>query len=75
MFLKIRGAIYDLNLLKKQFEYKGEVKWRYFAPDNSDSENPMLKWDLEQKEKFRFSVFEIITSIKEIRLICSVCET
>jgi len=42
---------YDLHIqfveLKSRLKYRGEIKWRYFAPYNSDLENPMLRWDSE----------------------------
>lgn len=60
--------------LKRQKKYHGEVKWRYFAPQNSDAENPMLDWDMARRNDFRSALFEIITGTKSIRLVCGVCE-
>lgn len=35
--------------LKAQKKYRGEIKWRFFAPNNNDTSNPMLDWDTEKK--------------------------
>ena len=60
--------------LKRQKQYRGEVKWRYFAPSNDDADNPMRGWEHERKNDFRAAVFGIITGTKSIRLICGVCD-
>ena len=60
--------------LKRQKQYRGEVKWRYFAPANDDITNPMRDWDQDRRNDFRSSVFSIITGTKSIRLICGVCD-
>ncbi|MCY4230136.1 MAG: DUF3800 domain-containing protein [Alphaproteobacteria bacterium] len=58
--------------LKSMLKYRGEVKWRYFAPRNKDSNNPMLDWEIDQKEYFRRAVFKIITETKSLRIIAGV---
>lgn len=63
-----------LNGLKIRKKYHGELKWRFFAPDNSDDDNPMLDWDREDKEAFRKDVFGIITSEKSVRIVAAVCD-
>ena len=60
--------------LKRQMQYYGEVKWRYFAPKNKDDENPMRDWDADRKERFRRAVFRIITNGKSLRIISGVCD-
>jgi len=60
--------------LKRRMKYRGEVKWRYFAPHNADPENPMLEWDMVQRNVFRSELFSIIKSFKSMRLICGVSE-
>lgn len=54
--------------LKRAAAYHGEVKWRFFAPNNSDPGNPMLGWDQDRKNQFRDRVFAIITGWKGIVL-------
>lgn len=61
-----------LTGLKRASKYRGEVKWRFFAPNNRDADNPMLEWDMAQKNDFRDKVFGIITDTKSCRIIgCS----
>lgn len=58
--------------LKRASGYHGELKWRFFAPNNNDAENPMLDWHQDMKNSFRDSVFKIITDSKSCRIIaCS----
>jgi hypothetical protein len=58
--------------LKRASNYHGEVKWRFFAPRNNDSGNPMLGWDQGRKNGFRDQVFAIITDTKSCKIIaCS----
>jgi hypothetical protein len=63
-----------LHGLKTRKKYRGELKWRFFAPDNKDKENPMLTWTKEQKNDFRKEAFSIITSDKSLRIIAGICE-
>ena len=60
--------------LKRQKQYHGEVKWRYFAPYNRDDNNPMLSWPKDQRNDFRKSVFGIVTKTKSLRIIAGVCD-
>lgn len=58
--------------LKRATGYRGELKWRFFAPNNSDEENPMLDWQQDDKNSFRDSVFKIITDTKSCKIVaCS----
>lgn len=60
--------------LKSRLKYRGEVKWRYFAPKNKDASNPMLGWQPDRKEEFRRAVFKIVTETKSLRIIAGVCD-
>lgn len=64
-----------LSGLKRSSGYHGEVKWRYFAPNNDDVSNPMLGWDRERRNIFRERVFSIITETKSCRIIACISET
>ncbi|MBK6467664.1 MAG: hypothetical protein IPF96_13005 [Rhodobacter sp.] len=63
--------------LKISSKYNGEVKWRYFAPSNTDDDNPMLGWEQVRKDEFRSAVFKIITDQGSIWLLACVwhCKT
>ena len=64
-----------LTGLKRATAYHGEVKWRYFAPNNDDAANPMRHWDAARRNEFRSRVFSIITETKSYRIIACVSET
>lgn len=59
---------------KRAAGYRGEVKWRFFAPNNDDTDNPMRSWDQSTKNEFRDRVFKIITDTKSCRIIACVSE-
>jgi Protein of unknown function (DUF3800) len=60
--------------LKRASGYHGEVKWRYFAPNNNDADNPMSAWDSPKRNIFRERVFSIITDTKSCKIIACVSE-
>lgn len=64
-----------LSGLKRAAHYRGEVKWRYFAPNNTDPENPMLEWPQDRRNDFRRQVFSIITDTKSCKVIACVSES
>lgn len=63
-----------LSGLKRASGYHGEVKWRYFAPNNQDQENPMAAWPQERRNAFREKVFAIITETKSCKIIACASE-
>lgn len=60
--------------LKRAEGYRGEVKWRFFAPQNNDEANPMREWPAQQRNAFREKVFSIITATKSAKLIACIAE-
>lgn len=62
-----------LEGLKASSKYHGEIKWRFFAPNNTDDDNAMRTWPQGQRDAFRTAVFRIITEQKSIRLLACVC--
>ena len=67
-------AFRRLHGLKTAVRYKGELKWRFFAPDNNDESNPMAGWDQNRRNEFRAAAFKIVTGDKSIKIIAGVCE-
>ncbi len=61
--------------LKRAEGYRGEIKWRFFAPSNSDADNPMSDWDQARRNEFRMRVFSIITEAKSCRIIACCSES
>ena len=61
--------------LKRASGYRGEVKWRFFAPNNDDPDNPMQGWKQDKRNEFRSAVFSIITETKSCRIVACVSES
>jgi len=61
--------------LKRRMGYRGELKWRYFAPNNHQNENPMKEWDQASRNDFRLEVFKILTDAKSCRILAGVSES
>lgn len=59
---------------KRAAGYRGEVKWRFFAPNNNDEDNPMRSWEQATKNDFRDRIFKIITDAKSCRIIACISE-
>lgn len=68
------GMHEKLSGLKRAAGYHGEVKWRYFAPNNDDADNPMSTWDQPRRNNFRERVFSIVTETKSCRVIACISE-
>lgn len=58
--------------LRPEFRVFGEVKWRFFGPENQDPKNPVRKLDQAARDAFRTQMFEILTRRKSIRIIACV---
>jgi len=69
------GMSDKLNGLKRRENYHGEVKWRFFAPNNTDADNPMLGWARDRCNLFRDNIFSIITETKSCKIIACLSES
>ncbi|MBB3982353.1 hypothetical protein GGR44_002016 [Sphingobium fontiphilum] len=70
-----QGMNDKLSGLKLRLQYRGEVKWRFFAPNNHDPENPMKDWEQDRRNNFRNDIFSIITETKSCKIIACVSES
>ena len=70
-----RMVLGRLRGLKTNNGYRGEVKWRYFAPKNDDSRNPMREWSPSQRNDFREAFFRILRAEDSVRIIAGVCDS
>lgn len=61
--------------LKVASGYRGELKWRYFAPNNSEPQNPMRDWGQGDRNVFREKVFRIITDSKSCKIVACASES
>jgi hypothetical protein len=68
------GIADELRKLKDRPEFKimGEVKWRFFGPDNADPENPVRHLSREARDQFRRQMYEILTRRKSVKLVACV---
>lgn len=60
--------------LEVRSKYRGEVKWRYFAPGNADESNPMRAWDQPKRNQFREDFFKVLTDERSIRIVAGLCQ-
>lgn len=65
------GVAEEVQQLKTRPEFgiTGEIKWRYFGPDNTDQDNSVTHLDQEARDEFRTKLFEIITKRKSIKIV------
>lgn len=63
----------ELALLKMNYQVSGEIKWRYFSPQNNSSKlNSLSHLTAVHKEEFRASLYSLLKRFKSIRSICAV---
>jgi hypothetical protein len=68
---RIRDSLLGMKVRRN---LKGELKWRYFAPNNDDPENPMLGRDQVEKNEIRAEMYALICSVKSIKtMACVAC--
>lgn len=68
---RIRDALLGMKTRRK---LRGELKWRYFAPNNTDAENPMLGRSQDEKNEIRTELYQIICTVKSIKsMACVAC--
>ena len=67
-----RTIHHRLQGLKVRKGVRGEVKWRYFAPGNTDAANPMAAMPFEERDAIRTDILRIIVSVPSVRIIASV---
>jgi hypothetical protein len=69
---KMRDGLLGLKLRRG---IKGELKWRYFAPGNNESANPMKAMDKATRDAVRTEIYEkIICAEKSVKTLgCVTC--
>ena len=60
MGLKIRRGI------------RGEIKWRYFAPNNTDARNPMRHMSTDERDAVREEIYRLLSSETAVRTLACV---
>jgi hypothetical protein len=66
----VRDALMGMKIRRK---IRGEIKWRYFAPDNHDDKNPMRKLSPDERNEIRTEIYRIISKVGSMTTIAAVC--
>lgn len=64
----------ELSLLRKTSAFKvfGEIKWRFFGTQNTDTRNSVAHLSIESRDEFRRRMFAILTKRKSVKIIACV---
>lgn len=63
-----------LRDLKKQYEITSEIKWRFFSPNNKDTDNGMAHLTFDERNEVRTKLYELITSYKSVKIISTITD-
>lgn len=66
----------ELKRLKerREFRIRGEIKWRFFGPDNNDPANCVGHLSQEQKDDFRQRFFDILAKRNSVKCVAGVTD-
>jgi hypothetical protein len=67
---RLRDSLLGMKIRRK---IRGELKWRFFSPDNADSKNPMSSLTQEIRDEIRTEIYGMLIVDKAIKLIAAVC--
>ena len=65
----LRDGVFGMKIRR---QLVGELKWRYFAPTNTDPKNPMRHMLPDERDEIRREVYSIITAHKSVKVIACV---
>ncbi|MEA1013890.1 DUF3800 domain-containing protein [Sphingosinicella sp. LY1275] len=57
---------------KPEFNIEGEIKWRFFGPNNQDPANGLQHLDQAARDAFRGGLYGILTKRKAVKIILCV---
>lgn len=60
---------------KLRFGVRGEVKWRYFAPENTDAANPMREMASTKRYELRSAIFQLLRDIGGLTALACITST
>lgn len=66
---RIRDGLMGIKIRRR---IRGEIKWRYFAPGNSDDRNPMRKMGQDERNLVREEVYQLMASETAVKTIACV---
>lgn len=58
--------------LKVRRNVRGEIKWRYFAPNNDDARNPLRNMSQQDRDALRVEIYQLIASETAVRTLACV---
>lgn len=61
-----------LMRLKDKRNIRGEIKWRYFSPSNSDVRNPMRGLSADDRDALRVDIYRLIASESGVKTIACI---
>ena len=67
---RLRDALLGMKIRRK---IRGELKWRFFAPNNDDSRNPMKDMSQDERDTIRAEIYSIMTKEKAVKTLAAVC--
>lgn len=72
-----QGIAAEIKRLRSRldFQVRGEIKWRYFGPENTDADNSVSHLSLEKRDEFRSELFSVITRRKSVKIVACVAST
>src|SRR5690348_9791650 len=65
----LRDPILGMKLRRK---IRGEFKWRYFAPDNDEPQNPMRRLKQSERDSIREEIYATIRQHRSTRAMAAV---
>ena len=63
----------DIMGMKTRMRIRGEIKWRYFAPGNTDPANPMRHLPQGDRDAVRTELYRILSAAQFVKSIFAVC--
>lgn len=66
---RMRDGLMGIKIRRK---IRGEIKWRYFAPGNTDLRNPMRHLDQGERNAIREEIYKLIGSETAVRTVACV---
>jgi len=67
---RLRDALLGMKIRRK---LRGELKWRFFSPNNDDARNPMRALDQGVRDEIRTEIYGMIAKEKSVKTLAAVC--
>jgi hypothetical protein len=66
---RMRDGLMGIKIRRK---IRGEIKWRYFAPNNDEARNPMRALAQVERDAIRFEIYKLMSSEVGVKTIACV---